>query len=383
MFLVAVLGAATVGSAAVGATGHPDDAVTRWARRAAYSLDTTVPGDPLNDLAPVRAALRGATVVGLGEALHGVAEVTTLKHRVARLLVEQMGYRTIAWEEDWTTGLEIDAYIRGGPGDADQLVARMSPQYQTAEVGDVLRWLRAFNVGRPDPVRFVGVEHYFTRDSAYALIQDHVAAVAPDQLDELERHLEPIRPQSDDPFEHIGWYAMQDDKEAIVADARAVEDLVARLRHRPGDRAHETALHAARQIVSFYEFHRMEEAQSAPFREQRAAESLRWWQGLTHDRVVYWAATPHTANAATLRIVRPPEDDLRFRSAGSYLHRWYGDGYRSVGFTVDHGAVRLGPTETAALRPPAADWFEEPLGRVDLDQLVLDLRRPVPSSVRR
>ena len=83
---------------------------------------TTLPGDPLDDLAPLRPALGGAMVVGLGEALHGVAEVTTLKHRFARLLVEQMGYRTIAWEEDWTTGLEIDAYIRGGPGDADRLV---------------------------------------------------------------------------------------------------------------------------------------------------------------------------------------------------------------------------------------------------------------------
>jgi len=384
VLLVAALSAATVGSAAVGATDHPsDDAVARWARRTAYSLDATLPGDPLDDLAPLRPALGGATVVGLGEALHGVAEVTTLKHRFARLLVERMGYRTIAWEEDWTTGLEIDAYIRGGPGDADHLVARMSPQYQTAEVADVLRWLRAFNVGRHDPVRFVGVEHYFTRDRAHALIDDHVAAAAPELLDELRPHLDPIRPTSDDPFAHIGWYAQQADKDAIVGHARAVADLVTRIRHRPGDRAHEIALHAARQIVSFFEYHRMEEAQSAPYRERRAAESLRWWQGLTRHRIVYWAASPHTANAATLRIVRPPEADLRFPSVGSYLRRWYGDGYRSVGFTVDHGAVRLGPTETAALRPPAADWFEEPLGRVDLDPYVLDLRRPVPPPVRR
>ncbi|QBS40007.1 hypothetical protein DMB37_07545 [Nocardia sp. CS682] len=55
----------------------------------------------------------------------------------------------------------------------------------------------------------------------------------------------------------------------------------------------------------------------------------------------------------------------------------------SIGFTFDHGAVSLGPDETAAMPPPAADWFEQPFGKVPLDQFVLDLRRPAPLSVRR
>jgi hypothetical protein len=39
-----------------------------------------------------------------------------------RLLVERMGFRSVAWEEDWTTGLQIDQYIRTGKGDLDALV---------------------------------------------------------------------------------------------------------------------------------------------------------------------------------------------------------------------------------------------------------------------
>ena len=38
----------------------------------------------------------------------------------------------------------------------------MSPQWQTREVADVLRWLREFNAGRADKVRFFGVEYYLT-----------------------------------------------------------------------------------------------------------------------------------------------------------------------------------------------------------------------------
>ena len=26
-----------------------------------------------------------------------------------------MGFRSVAWEEDWTTGLQIDKYVRGLP----------------------------------------------------------------------------------------------------------------------------------------------------------------------------------------------------------------------------------------------------------------------------
>jgi erythromycin esterase len=48
----------------------------------------------------------------------------------------------------------------------------MRPQYRSGEVANVLTWLRDFNVGRSDPVRFVGVEYYFAGPEAY----DAVAA---------------------------------------------------------------------------------------------------------------------------------------------------------------------------------------------------------------
>ena len=85
-----------------------------------------------------------------------------------------MGFRTVAWEEDWTTGLEIDSYIRTGEGDLADLMRRMSDQYQTREVAAVLRWLRGYNAEHADKVRFVGVESYYTQPSAY----DAVAAYA-------------------------------------------------------------------------------------------------------------------------------------------------------------------------------------------------------------
>lgn len=103
-----------------------------------------------------------------------------MKHRVLRFLVEDRGLRSVAWEEDWTTGVEIDSYIRTGVGDVDAIVREMSPQWQWREVAEVLRWMRDFNARRADKVRFVGVEHYyFTRRPAYDAVTAYVARVAP------------------------------------------------------------------------------------------------------------------------------------------------------------------------------------------------------------
>jgi erythromycin esterase-like protein len=247
----------------------------------------------------------------------------------------------------------------------------------------VLAWLRQYNTGRRDQVSFLGVEYYFTRRLAYDIVERYVSQVAPDQTDELLQHLDPLRPTSDDPFEHIVAYSQIADKQPYLDNAHAVRDLVAHIPHQPGDRNHAIALHAAEQIVSFHEHYAMTEADNVVYREARAAESLRWWQRMTGDRVAYWAASPHTANAPHLRLTRPGDTDLRFASAGSCLRSWYGRRYLSIGFTFDHGAVAAGPGATVEAAPPPPEWFEAPLGDVHQASFGLDLRhRHAPAPVR-
>ena len=156
-----------------------DQAVTSWVQRHATPLTTVDPDASLQDLAPLRRSIGDATVIGLGESVHGAAEEETMKHRVLRVLVEQMGVRSVAWEEDWTVGVQVDRYIRTGAGDLDELMSQMSGQWQSRETADVLRWLRDYNRGRSDKVRFFGVEYIFTRPLAYDVVDDYVAKVAP------------------------------------------------------------------------------------------------------------------------------------------------------------------------------------------------------------
>lgn len=227
--------------------------VTGWIRHHAAPLETVDPAAPLDDLAPLGRSIGDAEIVGLGESVHGAAEEETLKLRTLRFLVERMDFRSIAWEEDWTTGLQINEYIRTGKGDLDALMSQMSPQWQSRQVADVLRWLHDYNAGRADKVQFVGVEYYLLRPLAYDAVDAYVASTAPERLAELRRHLLAIRPSTSNMFEHIQWYLKVADKQPYIRHARQVYELVKGLPHRPGDRAYALTLHTARQIVSFYE----------------------------------------------------------------------------------------------------------------------------------
>lgn len=362
-------------------TGHRGP-VTGWLHRHADPLRTVAPEAPLGDLTHLRRSVGHAQIVGLGEAAHGIAEQTTLKHRTVRFLVERMGFRSIAWEDDWTLGVQINDYLRTGAGDLPALVGQMSPAWRSQEVVEVLRWLRDFNAGREDQVQFVGVEFFTTRALAYDEVAAYVARVAPDRLAQVEADLAPIRPTSADMRAHLTWYLDVADQEPYIRHARDVYAAVSSLPHRPGDPAHAVATHHARQIVNYYEHFALPYLDSFASRDTRAAENLRWWQEFTGDRVAYWAASAHTADMPDLRATAPPGPDLAWASVGSYLRDWYGDRYLSIGFTFDHGTVAGGAGEPVTVPPPAPDWFEREFDRVRAAQFTLDLRSPAPPHVR-
>jgi erythromycin esterase len=377
-----IVGLLTVAVLAGCASSPDSGSVDRWVAANAVPLRSVAPLAAGDDLAPVARSVGHAQIVGLGEATHGVAETLQLKQRLLQALVEQRGFRSIAWEEDWTVGEQIDAYLRTGAGDISSIMAQMSPQWQTRQVADVLAWLRGFNIGRPDPVRFVGVEYYLTRGSAYDAVEAYVARVAPGRLAELRADLAAIRPTSTDIFSFVRQVMAAPDKSARLARARRVRALVAGLPAPPPGAERDLAVHAAEQIVAFYQHYSKPDADALIYRDERAAENVRWWRDRTHTKIVYWAAAAHTANAPTLRIGGPPGPELRFPAAGSYLRAWYGGQYRSVLVTLGSGAGSVGPGQTVSLAAPAPDRFERPLLDDGPALFALDLQAPAPRAVR-
>ncbi|MFD5204124.1 erythromycin esterase family protein [Streptomyces sp. NPDC058375] len=101
-------------------------------------------------------------VLTLGEPTHGVDAPLRLRNALFRQLVEEQGYRTVAVESDCVAALLVDDYVTTGAGHlADVLERGFSHGLGASPASrELVRWMRAFNVGRPasDRVRFAGFD---------------------------------------------------------------------------------------------------------------------------------------------------------------------------------------------------------------------------------
>jgi erythromycin esterase len=132
-------------------------AVTSWIRRTAL---------PVDDPRPLANILAGTRVVGMAESTHGTREFVTVRHRLLRFLVAELGFTTLAIEGGYSAARAIDDFVLGGDGDPVRLLADLdSPMWCTTEFADVLEWLRGYNhaVTDAERVRFLGLDVKGTR----------------------------------------------------------------------------------------------------------------------------------------------------------------------------------------------------------------------------
>jgi len=136
-------------------------AVVRWIGERACPLATPDPAAPLTDLRPLSGAVGDAAVVALGGSTRGARELSLVKHRLVRLLVEELGFRTLSLEAEPDTCEPLDHYVRTGSGDPRAiLAARARAFWRTEEILDVLSWMRSHNERSSfeEPLRVVGVD---------------------------------------------------------------------------------------------------------------------------------------------------------------------------------------------------------------------------------
>jgi erythromycin esterase-like protein len=104
-------------------------------------------------------------LLALGEPTHGAETLLGLRNELFQQLVEREGYRTIALESDCLAGLLVDDYVTGeGESDLglDEVMERGFSHEWGAFPGnrELVRWMRAYNEGRPAPdrLRFAGFD---------------------------------------------------------------------------------------------------------------------------------------------------------------------------------------------------------------------------------
>ncbi|MFK4184419.1 erythromycin esterase family protein [Streptomyces sparsogenes] len=143
-------------------------------------------------------------LLALGEPTHGEDALLEARNELFRQLVEQEGYRTIAIESDCLMGLVVDDYVTSGEGTLDEVMERgFSHTWFNASAPnrELVRWMRAYNEGRPasERLRFAGfdgpleITHAASPRQALTALHGYLAALvdadllpcAPETLDRL------------------------------------------------------------------------------------------------------------------------------------------------------------------------------------------------------
>lgn len=156
--------------------------VSEWIAAHAIRLTTPVAGNGFDDMEPLRKVVGDARIVALGEATHGTREFFQLKHRMLEFLVAKMGFSIFAIEANMPEAYKLNDYVLRGEGDPAQLLKGIYFwTWDTEEVLDMIRWMRAYNQSGKGRLEFTGFDMQ-TPGVAEQIVTDFVAKTDPQYI---------------------------------------------------------------------------------------------------------------------------------------------------------------------------------------------------------
>ncbi len=335
-----------------------DREIADWLRTHAIRLATVDPMSDLADMKPLAPVIGDARIVGAGEATHGTREHFLYKHRLLRFLVTQKGFRALAFESPWPTGLALNEYVLGGDGDPARLLGQaVFGVWHTQEVLDTIRWMREYNATvRPEQrVEFAGIDMQLTRGSARAVAQ---------YLDRVDRQFRAHHASTLDLLaakEMEGLYLEFVDYESRprnTAGTRTISAVVREvLAHFDAQRERYIAASSAsefdvaRQHANILAQQAAKcEDRSGAARDRSMADNLDWYMARRPGvKVMIWAHNGH------VQITRDPNSPAPL---GRHLKDRHGKAYVSVGFVLGSGSYRaLDARKTTVGRHPRFATF--------------------------
>lgn len=387
LVLITAVGAgALLVPAAAHAAPRADDPV-RAIESAAHPLRSTAPGGSTKDLRPLGRMVGNAEVVGLGEATHGTHEFFTMKHRLFRHLVQEKGFRTFALEVSWKTGLRLDAYVRGGPGDVRELARQelsKGPWYNEEYI-ELLTWMRHYNERHPDrQLRFLGndLNNPEMGVELFDAVTDYVRRHQPQQLGRIKALYAPLREVTDGDA-HLALPVAE--RARLAQRARAAYELVKGIQPEGGDAKFAWVLQHARSVLQTADIYAFDTDTPAGvrgamlYRDRIMAENTVWWQRQTGHKVLVSAHNAH--------IGYESRDSNYPKMQGAFLRDALGSRYRSIGFTFDRGSFMATGTEDTDWKPRTVGaagrgMNEHTLDKVSYDDYYVHTRK-APAAARK
>ena len=299
-----------------------------WLRSHAIPLASVEPSADDSDLAPLLPLVANAHVIGLGDATHRTHEFYAVKQRLIRFLVKNANVRTIAFEAPFGEFEGIREYVRTGAGDPAALLRNDDYFFwNTDEVLDTIRWVRAWNAAGNPPVDIIGVDPFHTRTS--------IARLAPFVGDDAYRCIDRLTIASS-----------QRSRDACHAAVMSV---------RPALTSPE-AIYAARIV---------EEGEESLDRDSAMAENLeRFADRAGSGNFIFWAHNEHVGRNG--------------RSAGQLLTDRYAAGYVAIGTIALRGSFNA-VDGLHAMGDATSDDFASMFAAASIPRMIVPLRALPPS----
>jgi erythromycin esterase len=337
-------------------------------RENAIPFDTTDPKSDFEDLMPLKELIGDARIVALGEATHGTHEFFEMKHRMLRFLVEEMGFNTFAIESNWPEANLVNEYVQTGQGDPVVLLGGLHLTWQTQEVLDMIRWMRAHNEnpGSAPLVTFAGFDMQL-----YTMAMDNVVAylekVDPDRAAPTTELYHCFRQYTNRDL----FYALlsAETRTACRANLQAVYDQLSQGRSdyeaRSSSEEFARALQSARLVLQAEHTNGAGD-EGDMLRDRYMAENVTWLldQAGSDAKIVLWAHNFHVSKYFA-----------DSKPMGAYLRERYGDQMVVFGFSFYQGSFTTVDSLTAfSVELPPENSYEYYFRSAELPRFFLDLR---------
>lgn len=318
-------------------TSPPDHAA--WLQSLALPLHRLKPatGDDFSDLMPLKELIGDARVVGLGEATHGTHEFFTMKDRLLRFLVQEMGFTFFAIEDAWGEANYINDYIYGYSEDLD-LALQSGTTYwtwKTEEVKAMVQWMRTLNEDPSTPftVGYGGIDCNQSPLASIEVLVTYLEALDPDYLSQIQTKTACI--SEEDSFYELSDATPELQQECLTS----VQEIYNYIVSMEGTYTAATSQvefdilkQASRNIVQSVD---VAISPDPGLRDYYMAENLIWWLNFLgpESKIVLWAHNGHVAKA-------DPDQCYSCVGLGHFLQQALGDEYYVMGFAFDQGGFQ-------------------------------------------
>lgn len=337
----------------------------------AMVLKTIDPLQPFDDMMPLKDMIGNANYVGLGEASHGSSEIFTMKFRLVKFLVTEMGFTNFGIEEDWGNGLQLNEYIHMGKGNPREFLKLL---YPADEIVAMVEWMKDYNADQAHEkkIQFIGLDLKTMEQDVFTKVVDYVKLHHPEILSEVEESYKELSAAAVSLQEYMKL--TPEKKKKFNANAAKVVKL---LENKTGQLKNGIAAselvwvkgtakvienYTAMMIPSDY-------AQIVTLHDQYLADHAEWAQQAFGGKTMLWGHNIHVAKGVIDKEMYP-------KVAGQFLKERFGDQYVAIGTTTTKGkftAFSEGKLATDTIQQDV-NSSNYKFGEVPYEMFMLDVR---------